>query len=104
MLCTLLDAGGKKTPGYGLAAHIGPDHGPVANRLFAVTIYNHAVYEVSADAFDITSTAPQEGAIVRVSADGKLAALPFYRGPGRAVGVEPWPCGPMVGGAQTAVG
>ena len=123
VFCTLPDAGGKKIPGYGLAAHFGPDHGPFANRLFAVTIYNDAVYEVSADgkcvpfivfdgkqysaptmvtftpdgesmlvsvsagAFDLTSTAAQEGAIVRVSADGKLAAQPFYRGPGRPVGM-----------------
>lgn len=129
VFCTLPDAGPKKIPGYGLAARFGPAHGPFANRLFAITIYNDAIYEVSADgkcvpflvfdgkqysapammtftpdgqtmlvsvsvgAFDITSNVIAEGAIVRVSADGKLDEQALYRGPGRPIGLEFAPAG-----------
>ena len=43
---------------------------------------------VSIGAFDITSTQAQQGAIVRIAADGKVAAQPLYRGPGRPMGMD----------------
>ena len=48
---------------------------------------------VSIGAFDITSKQAQEGAIVRISADGKVASQPLYRGPGRPLGMDFAPAG-----------
>ena len=124
VFCTLPDAGAKKIPGYGLDGRFGPAGSPFADRFFVITIYNDAIYQVTADgkctpfvvfdgkqmsaptmmtfsadgqamlvavsigAFDITSTKAQEGAIVSISADGKVAAQPLYRGPGRPLGMD----------------
>ena len=124
VFCTLPDAGQKKIPGFGLDAHFGPSGSPFANRLFVVTIYNDAIYQVKADgtctpfvvfdgkqysapsmltftadgqtmlvtvsigAFDITSKSQSEGAILRIAPDGKVAAQPLYRGPGKPMGMD----------------
>jgi hypothetical protein len=124
VFCTLPDAGAKKIPGFGLDGRFGPPGSPFADRFFVITIYNDAIYQVTADgkctpfvifdgkqmsaptmmtfsadgqsmlvavsigAFDITSTAAQQGAIVRISADGKIADQPLYRGPGRPMGMD----------------
>ena len=129
VFCTLPEAGAKKIPGYGLDGRFGPPGSPFADRFFVVTIYNDAIYQVTADgkctpfvvfdgkqmsaptmmtfsadgqtmlvavsigAFDITSTKAQEGAIVRVSADGKINPQPLYRGPGRPLGMDFAPAG-----------
>ena len=47
--CTLPDAGPKKIPGYGLDARFGPSGSPFAGRLFAITIYNDAIYQITPD-------------------------------------------------------
>ncbi len=49
IFCTLPGAGGKKIAGFGLDARFGPPGSPFAGRLFAVTIYNDAIYQVTAD-------------------------------------------------------
>ena len=43
---------------------------------------------VSRGAFDLSSTAEPAGAIVRISADGKIAEQPVYAGPGRPMGLD----------------
>ena len=48
---------------------------------------------VSIGAYDITSKQAQQGAIVRISAAGKVAAQPLYRGPGRPMGMDFAPSG-----------
>ncbi|MGH8595785.1 MAG: hypothetical protein ACREXT_03900 [Gammaproteobacteria bacterium] len=43
---------------------------------------------VSRGPFDITSSAPPTGAIVRISADGKIADKPVFAGSGRPIGMD----------------
>jgi hypothetical protein len=49
VFCTLPDAGAKKIPGYGLDGRFGPPGSPFADRFFVITIYNDAIYQVTAD-------------------------------------------------------
>lgn len=48
---------------------------------------------VSRGAFDISSTAPPEGAIVRVAPDGRIDPQPLYSGAGRPMGMAYAPSG-----------
>ncbi|MDA0820850.1 MAG: hypothetical protein O3C28_00305 [Proteobacteria bacterium] len=48
IFCTLPDAGAKKISGFGLDARFGPNGSQFANKLFVVTIYNDAIYQVNA--------------------------------------------------------
>jgi hypothetical protein len=48
IFCTLPEAGAKKISGFGLDARFGPNGSPFANKLFVVTIYNDAIYQVNA--------------------------------------------------------
>lgn len=47
IFCTLPEAGGKKVSGFGLDARFGPPDSPFAGKLFAVTILNGAIYQVT---------------------------------------------------------
>ena len=130
------EAGAKKIAGYGLDARFGPTGSPFAGKLFVVTIYNDAIYQVTPDGqctpfivfdgkqysgpmviafapdglsmlvsvsrgpFDITSEAAATGAIVRVSADGKLADVPVFDGDGRPSGLAFAPAGFGAHGGQ----
>lgn len=51
VVCTLPNAGqaNKGIPGVGLDARFGPATGPFADKFFAVTGYNNAIYQVTAD-------------------------------------------------------
>jgi hypothetical protein len=49
IFCTLPEAGAKKISGFGLDARFGPDGTPFAGKLFVVTIYNDAIYQVTPD-------------------------------------------------------
>ncbi len=49
IFCTLPDAGGKKIAGFGLDARFGPRDTPFAGKLFAITIYNDTIYQVTSE-------------------------------------------------------
>ena len=49
IFCTLPGAEGKKPAGFGLDARFGPPGSPFAGKLFAITILNNAIYQVTAD-------------------------------------------------------
>ncbi len=49
VFCTLPEVGPKKIAGFGLDARFGPPGSPFANRLFVITIYNNAIYQVTPD-------------------------------------------------------
>ncbi len=49
IFCTLPSAGSKKISGFGLDARFGPPGTPFAGKLYAVTIYNDAIYQVTPD-------------------------------------------------------
>lgn len=129
IFCTLPDAGSKKISGFGLDARFGPDGTPFEHKLYVVTIYNDAIYQVTADGqctpfvvfdgieysgptlirfspdgqsmlvavsrggFDIESLEPPQGAIVRVAADGTIAAEPVFQGQAKPMGMAYAPAG-----------
>ncbi|MBI2802169.1 MAG: hypothetical protein HYX63_18120 [Gammaproteobacteria bacterium] len=49
IFCTLPDAGKKKISGFGLDARFGPPGSPFAGKLYAITIYNDTIYQVTPD-------------------------------------------------------
>ena len=85
IFCTLPSAGTKKIAGFGLDARFGPAGSPFADRLYVVTIYNDAIYAVTADGrcepfivFDGTGySAPST---LTFSPDGKQMLVAVSRG------------------------
>ncbi len=124
VVCTLPTAGttNNGVSGFGADARFGPPGSPFANRFFAATIFNNAIYQMQADGsctpfviFDgkpwgepaaITfsadgqrmlvsvtkgnslASAKAEGAIVSVTADGKVDPKPIAEGLSRPMGMD----------------